>query len=80
MSSFYFKTPEAKHPDHPSRDPDYADVVRAGKVRMKQMKFESEAHERDYMKQVNSNPNNVPGIAVYPSVGKIGRASCRERV
>lgn len=57
--------------DHPERHPDYARVKAVGEKNMREgkLKFENEAQKRDYMRAVDSNPNNVPGIpAFYPPV------------
>lgn len=48
--------------DHPSRDPGHERAVKVGKERLKRMTFESEAQKRDYMRKVEANPFNVPGL------------------
>ena len=55
---------------HPTDNPAWEKKKRiaAKRVRDGKLKFSNEAEERDYVKRVNSNPNNVYGLpAFYPS-------------
>lgn len=59
----------SRHPDHPSRDPNYQAAVQAGQKRMAKLNqtFENEAQKRDYLKDIGRNQHNVPGLpAFYP--------------
>ncbi len=53
---------DPKHPE--SSDPTYAGAVLKGRERLKngELKFKSQAQERDYWKGVSSNPGNIPGM------------------
>ncbi len=49
----------------PSRDPERKLAEKKAAEGRKRMKFENEAQERDYMKAVNANPNNIPGLPTF---------------
>jgi hypothetical protein len=70
--------PHEERIDHPNRNPDYERAVARGMADYSSMKFENEAERRDYLRRIDSNPNNVPGLPeFYPpekirSVGGLG--------
>ena len=67
------KPGKEKHPDHPSRDPLRKKMEAQGESRLRRgkLKFENEAEKRDYMRQVNSNPHNVPGYPPFYPPAKV---------
>ena len=52
---------------HPSDDPNYAERVYKGKVRIANgdLKFANEGDRKDYERRVASNKNNVPGLPAF---------------
>ena len=66
MANVHIK--ESQHKiDHPSHDPDYAEAVRKGKMNWPKMEeqFADAGEREDYLKRVNSNPNNVMGLPPF---------------
>ena len=56
---------DPKDPEH--TDPTWEKAFRKGQRRIEQNKFpyESPGEESDYMRKVNSNPGNVPGMPEF---------------
>lgn len=56
---------EKYDPKRPQGHPNYQRAVERGNQLFPQMKFHSEAHKRDYLRAVDANPNNVPGMPLF---------------
>lgn len=57
--------PHQERVDHPSRRPDWERANAVGKARYESMQFESESQRSDYLRRVNSNPENIPGLPEF---------------
>ena len=54
-------------PKHPQSHPGYKAAVKKAEEKLPTLQFKSEGERKDYMRAVNSNPNNLPGLpAFYP--------------
>jgi hypothetical protein len=65
--------------EHPSTDPDREEALRLGERMYPRMRatFENEAEERDYLRRVRANDNNIPGL---PSIAMFPPDEIREHV
>ncbi len=63
--------PHEQRIDHPSRNPDWERANAIGKREYEKMEFESEGDRRDYLRRVDGNPNNVPGLPTFYGPEKI---------
>jgi hypothetical protein len=55
-------------PKDPKTNPAYAKMLEKAEVAKHHLKFENEAEQRDYERDIKSNPNNVYGLpAFYPA-------------
>jgi len=66
-SAVHIKKEKEREIRHPSDDPNYAERVEKGKVRIANgdMKFANEGDRMDYEKRVASNPMNTYGLPAF---------------
>ncbi len=61
------KSEQRVDPKDPKTNPAYHKMLAKAEIGKANLKFENEAEERDYRKNIESNPNNVYGMpAFYP--------------
>lgn len=65
-----FKQPERRvDPRDPKTNPAYHKMLAKAELGKANLKFENEAEERDYRRNIEANPNNVYGLpAFYPAL------------
>lgn len=67
----FVNKPRHTNPNDPTDHPGYKEMMSKAPERMAKMSFENDAEKRDYMKRVNANPNNVPGLPAFFPATKI---------
>lgn len=71
MPEIHVKTSERSNPEDEYSYPGYREALRQSPQLMAQMKFDSPAQERDYLRRVRSSRHNVPGMPTFYPADRI---------